>query len=142
MRPPAAALLVVLAAPAVAETTAITGVRFVDGKRGEPVENATIVIRGGRIVSAGSDVEIPADARRIARSGRTVIPGLITAHSHIGQFGGVERGAKNYTREIIAAELEQFGRYGATTVVVLGNKGPLFQSFARKLIAENVPTPS
>lgn len=120
MRPLAAALLVVLAAPAVAEITEITGVRFVDGKRGEPVENATIVIRDGHIVSAGSDVEMPADARRIAHSGRTVIPGLITAHSHIGQFG----------------------RYGATTVVVLGNKGPLFQSFVRKLIAENVPTPS
>ena len=112
--------------PAWAETVAITGVRLIDGSGAAPVENATIVMTGGRIVSAGPDVEIPADARRIDHGGRTVIPGLISTHSHVGQVGGTSMGAKNYTREIITAELAQFGRYGVTTVVALGNNGPLF----------------
>lgn len=112
--------------PAWAETVAITGVRLVDGTGATPIENAAIVMTGGRIVSAGRDIEIPADARRIDHSGRTVIPGLISTHSHVGQVGGTSMGAKNYTREVITAELAQFGRYGVTTVVALGNNGPLF----------------
>lgn len=112
--------------PAWAETVAITGVRLVDGTGATPIENAAIVMTGGRIVSAGRDIEIPADARRIDHSGRTVVPGLISTHSHVGQVGGTSMGAKNYTREVITAELAQFGRYGVTTVVALGNNGPLF----------------
>lgn len=112
--------------PVWAETVAITGVRLVDGTGATPIENAAIVMTGGRIVSAGRDIEIPADARRIDHSGRTVIPGLISTHSHVGQVGGTSMGAKNYTREVITVELAQFGRYGVTTVVALGNNGPLF----------------
>lgn len=122
----ALAFLVLLSAPAWAETVAITGVRLVDGQGGAPVEDAAIVVTDGRIVSAGRDVDIPAGARRVDHGGRTVIPGLISAHSHVGQVGGIEMGAKNYTREIITAELAQFGRLGVTTVVALGNNGPLF----------------
>lgn len=122
----AALALLVLATPAWAETVAITGIRLIDGTGAAPVENAVIVVRDGRIVSAESDVEIPPDARRIAHDGRTVIPGLISTHSHVGQVGGTSMGAKNYTREVITAELEQFARYGVTTVVALGNNGPLF----------------
>ncbi|AHB47388.1 amidohydrolase [Hyphomicrobium nitrativorans NL23] len=124
----AALAILVLSTPGWAETVAITGVRLVDGTGAAPVENAAIVVRDGRIVSAGSNAEIPADARRIVHSGRTVIPGLVSAHSHVGQVGGTSMGAKNYTREVISAELAQFGRYGVTTVVALGNNGPLFTS--------------
>ncbi|MCC7253137.1 amidohydrolase family protein [Hyphomicrobium sp.] len=127
MRLLASALMVLAGAPAAAETVALTGIRLIDGRGGAPVEDATIVISDGRIVGAGRNVAVPDGARRIAHAGRTVIPGLITAHSHVGQVGGVEMGAKNYTREIITAELAQFGRYGVTTVVALGNNGPLFQ---------------
>ena len=122
----AALAILVLSTPVWAETVAITGVRLVDGTGAAPVENAAIVVSDGRIVSVGPDIEIPADARRIDHIGRTVIPGLISAHSHVGQVGGTSMGAKNYTREVISAELAQFARYGVTTVVALGNNGPLF----------------
>lgn len=128
MRRLAAALFALFCAPAWAETVAITGVRLVDGHGGAPVEDATIVMADGRIAGAGRGIEIPANARRVAHRGRTVIPGLISTHSHVGQVSGTETGAKNYTREVIAGELAQYARYGVTTVVALGNNGPLFST--------------
>jgi len=120
------AIAVLLAMPAMAGTVAITGVRLIDGAGGAPIDDATIVIADGRILAAGRDVDIPADAERLDRRGRTAIPGLIADHSHVGQVGGIGSGAANYTREVIGAELAQFLRYGVTTVTALGNNGPLF----------------
>lgn len=109
-----------------AETVAISGVRLIDGTGQAPTDNATIVVRDGQIVAAGTDVDIPADARQLDYTGRTVIPGLITNHSHVGQVRGTTTGAANYTRENITSELDQFRRYGVTTVTALGNNGPEF----------------
>ncbi|HET6681442.1 MAG TPA: amidohydrolase family protein [Gemmatimonadaceae bacterium] len=44
-----------------------------------------VLVRGERIAAVGAagDVQVPADAERIALPGLTLIPGLIDAHSHI-----------------------------------------------------------
>ncbi|PTQ08245.1 amidohydrolase [Sphingomonas oleivorans] len=121
-------LLLLGAAPAVAETVAITRVRLIDGKRSAPLDDATILVTDGRITAAGRDVAVPKGARRIDHRGRTVIPGLVSDHSHVGQVGGTGTGAQNYTRATITAELAQYRRYGVTTVTALGNNGPLFDT--------------
>lgn len=113
-----------LAGVAHAETVAITHVRIVDG-RGGVSRDATLVMKDDRIVAAGK-VAVPSGATRIDGRGRTVMPGLISDHSHVGQVGGTEQGARFYNRATIEAELMQFARYGVTTVVALGNNGPLF----------------
>jgi imidazolonepropionase-like amidohydrolase len=59
--------------------------------------------------------------------GRTVMPGLISDHSHVGLVSGTQNGAQNYTRANIVAALEQYRRYGVTTVTALGLNGPLFE---------------
>jgi imidazolonepropionase-like amidohydrolase len=42
--------------------------------------------------------------------GKTVIPGLISAHSHLGLIDDdAESSATAYTRENVTAELKQFG---------------------------------
>jgi len=41
------------------QTTALRGARVVDGRGGAPIDNATIVIRGGRIVAIGSSSATP-----------------------------------------------------------------------------------
>jgi imidazolonepropionase-like amidohydrolase/dipeptidyl aminopeptidase/acylaminoacyl peptidase len=64
---------------------ALTGARVVTmkGSGDEGVlENATVLVDGNRIVAVGKDVAIPADAKRIDASGKTIIPGLIDAHWH------------------------------------------------------------
>ncbi|WP_423929184.1 amidohydrolase family protein [Candidatus Palauibacter sp.] len=48
------------------------------------IENGTIVLRGGRIIAVGRDVEIPADAEIIDGEGKHVFPGMIDAFSSLG----------------------------------------------------------
>ncbi|WP_439952518.1 amidohydrolase family protein, partial [Escherichia coli] len=51
-------------------------------KGDEVIEGGSILIDGNRIVAVGRDVAIPADARRIDASGKTIVPGFIDAHWH------------------------------------------------------------
>jgi imidazolonepropionase-like amidohydrolase len=113
---------------AIAETVAISGVRLIDGQGGPVLEDATLLIKNGRIEAAGAGVRIPRGARYLDYHGRTIMPGLISDHSHVGQISGTQNGAQNYTRANIVGELEQYRRYGVTTVTALGLNGPLFET--------------
>jgi len=48
------------------------------------LENATLVMRKGKIVAVGTDVAVPKNAIRIEAAGKHVTPGLFSAHSDIG----------------------------------------------------------
>jgi imidazolonepropionase-like amidohydrolase/Tol biopolymer transport system component len=67
-------------------TVALTGARVVTmaGKDGGIIDDATILIRGDRIVAVGprASVTIPAGAKTIEVTGKTIIPGLVDAHAH------------------------------------------------------------
>lgn len=76
------ALLVVGAAPD-DTAVAIQGVRVIP-ITGPELENATVVIRGGKIQAFGKDVEIPWDARVIDGARKVVMPGFIEAHTSRG----------------------------------------------------------
>lgn len=56
------------------------------------IENATLVVSGNTILAIGpsDSVEIPAGAEEIDCSGKTIIPGLVCTHSHIGQVAGAD----------------------------------------------------
>ncbi len=66
-----------------AQTVAITGgtVYPVSGPR---IENGTVLIQNGRIVAVGSNIQVPAGARRIDASGKWVTPGFIHPWTSIG----------------------------------------------------------
>ena len=53
----------------------------------ETVENASILISGGRIAEISSSPAVPRDARVIDASGMTVMPGIVDSHTHI-VYGG------------------------------------------------------
>jgi imidazolonepropionase-like amidohydrolase/Tol biopolymer transport system component len=61
---------------------ALTGARIVTMKGDEVIEGGTVLVDGNRIVAVGKDVAIPADAKRIDASGKTIVPGFIDAHWH------------------------------------------------------------
>lgn len=80
----AALLLSTLAAPAFAQTVAITGGRVALGDGSDPIDGATVLIRDGRIVAAGRDVAVPSGADRIDATGKWVTPGIVAGFSRIG----------------------------------------------------------
>ena len=64
-------------------TIVFEGCRVFDGASAELRENATVVVEDGRIKEiADGALGVPADAERVACSGRTLMPGLIDAHFH------------------------------------------------------------
>lgn len=67
---------------------AIVGARLIDGTGSPALENATVVIKNGRINSVGPWPP-PPGIRVIHAEGKTIIPGLWEMHSH---YSGVEFG--------------------------------------------------
>ncbi|HEX8446588.1 MAG TPA: amidohydrolase family protein, partial [Sphingomonas sp.] len=67
-------------------TVALTGARVVTmaGADGGILDDATILIRGDRIVAVGprATVTVPAGATVVDMAGKTIIPGLVDAHAH------------------------------------------------------------
>lgn len=122
----AATLLMGLPAVAGAQTVpvALTHVRIIDGTGAPAIENGTVVMQDGVIVAAGQNIPVPAHAQIMDRSDESVLPGLISDHSHVGQLAGVKSGPQFYTTDNIVSELAQYRRYGVTTVTALGNNVP------------------
>jgi imidazolonepropionase-like amidohydrolase len=91
-------------------TVAVTGARLIDGTGRPAIESATLLVTDGRVQAVGpsASVQIPAGAARIDGAGKTIIPGLISAHTHSGP----------------GAQLLLYAQYGVTTVYSLGSDGP------------------
>ncbi len=68
---------------------AIVGATLVDGTGGQPVRDAVIVIRDGRIECAGprAHCPVPAGVETLDARGMWVLPGLVDAHVHYSQTG-------------------------------------------------------
>jgi imidazolonepropionase-like amidohydrolase/Tol biopolymer transport system component len=74
------------------------------------IENATVVIEGNRITAVGpsSSVQVPAGAKRVDVKGRTIMPGIIDVHAHVG---GESAGLLTQSSWPLAANLA----FGVTT---------------------------
>jgi imidazolonepropionase-like amidohydrolase len=80
-----AALLLAAAAPAGAETFAITGGTVALGDGSQPIQNGMVVVRDGRIVAAGDiRMKLPADTKVIDATGKWVTPGIVAGFSRLG----------------------------------------------------------
>jgi imidazolonepropionase-like amidohydrolase len=87
-----AAAALALTSPLAAQDVAITNATLATGDGSEPVQGATVVIRGGRVVAAGSGVAVPAGVEVVDGTGRWVTPGLFSAATTLGLWDveGVE----------------------------------------------------
>ena len=89
-----------LAAPAAAQTVAITGGRVVIGDGSDPIDGGTVIIRNGRVVAAGAGIAVPAGAEIVDARGKWVTPGIVAGFSRIGL---VEVDAVDATNDIQAS---------------------------------------
>ena len=57
--------------------------RLFDGTTDTVISNGAVLVQGNRIVAAGANVAVPAGAKVIDGSGKTLLPGLIDSHMHL-----------------------------------------------------------
>ena len=81
-----AALLACTAAPALAQTVAITGGKVVIGDGSDPIEGGTVLVQNGKVTAAGRDVVVPAGIPTVDAKGKWVTPGLVVAVTDIGLY--------------------------------------------------------
>ena len=86
----------------------LTGCQLIDGINDQPLANAYVEIRNGKIVSSGPMAKAPQDKglHEIDCQGRTVMPGLIDCHVHL-----VYAGSRN---------MEEAVRFSVETAVIHG----------------------
>ncbi len=64
------------------------------------VENADLLVVGGRVAAVGQGIAAPAGALEVDGRGKHVTPGIIDAHSHSAVDGDVNEGSHNVTAEV------------------------------------------
>lgn len=92
-----AASVLAFAASASAQDFAITNATVATGDGGAPIENATVVVRDGKIASAGAGGQVPSGIQVIDGTGKWVTPGIFAAVTDIGlaDVGGVSNSNDN-----------------------------------------------
>jgi len=115
------AALILIAAPAAdlwAQDLTIANVRIVVGN-GQVIEQGSIVIRNGRIASAGAAGAATNGTRTVDARGLTAMPGFIDAHRHV--MGG---NTEQWFKEQAAVRLQEFLETGYTTLMSGGGPVP------------------
>jgi dihydroorotase-like cyclic amidohydrolase len=116
-------LLELFAVPICAQqATVLHNATLIDGSGAGPREHVDVILREGLIegiVPSSSGKQVSEGV--IDCTGKTIMPGLISAHSHIGVLqSNAANSATAYNQSNVIAGLNQFERYGVTTIVSLG----------------------
>ena len=113
------------------ETVAFVNARIIPIV-GEEIPSGTLVVRDGRIVAVGASVPVPSDAARHDLGGKTIMPGLVDSHSHIGSPSGADRsGPIQPDARVLdsfdarSASVRRASAGGLTTVNVMPGSGHL-----------------
>jgi len=106
-----------------ASVTLFEGARLIAGDGSTPIERSAFLVDNNRFTRVGraGAIELPAGAARIDLTGKTVIPALIDAHSHIGYMKDLTSGPQNYTRENILDHLHRFAYHGVAASQAMGS---------------------
>src|SRR4030095_1473851 len=107
-----------------------------------PIENSAFLVQNGRIARVGrkGELQAPASASRVDLTGKTVIPALVDAHSHIGYMKNLTSGPQNYTRENILDHLHRFAYFGVAASQAMGSDfGELPFQIREELLAGKDP---
>ncbi len=105
-------------------TILFENVTLIDGNGGDPIQNARILVKNGKIAAIGNAVSDD-HTEKVDLKGKTVMPALISAHSHVGTLRGTTTKPENYTEENILSQLKKYQDYGVLHVMSMGTDRPL-----------------
>jgi imidazolonepropionase-like amidohydrolase len=119
--------------PPAGERLWLQNARLFDGTGAEVRESVSLLVEAGRIARLAEGGEPPPEgARAVDLGGRTLLPGLIDAHAHVGvsfpkpaPAHGAEPLLPGTVAHLLAAELREVLRMGITTMRDVGSLGDL-----------------
>jgi imidazolonepropionase-like amidohydrolase len=100
------------------------GARLIVGDGSAAIENSAFLVENNKFSRIGKKSEIrpPAGAARVDLTGKTVMPALIDAHTHLGweivKTG--QMGADTYTRANLVEHLQRYAYYGIAAAQSMG----------------------
>src|ERR1700687_257360 len=108
-----------------ATVTVFGGARLITGDGSPPIENSAFVVENNRFTQIGrrGEVAVPAGAKRVDISGKTVMPTLVALHGHFG-FQNIPAGTmskETFTRENLIDHLQRLAFHGIGAVVSIGD---------------------
>jgi imidazolonepropionase-like amidohydrolase len=105
-------------APQAANVTVFEGARLIFGDTRQPLEDSAFVVDNNRFGQVGrrGQVTVPAGAARVDLTGKTVMPAIIDAHTHM---------PSTTTREALVEALRHKAYYGVGATMSLGQDGDL-----------------
>jgi len=114
---------------------------------GDPIPSGTLVVHRGKIVSVGANVAIPSDAQQHDAQGKTILPGYVDTHSHIGGVSGGD-GSSPIQPEVRTldsinprdARLQKAQAGGITTVNIMSGSGHLLSGQTTYIKLRDVKT--
>ena len=112
---------------ALAEPVALRGARIMTADKGGTIENGTVLIDGGRIVSVGTNIRLPAGTTLVDATGMTITPGFIATDSVIGMVeisGGADAAESSSRTGAISAGYDvQYAINPLSTTIPVARKG-------------------
>jgi imidazolonepropionase-like amidohydrolase len=123
-----AGLILAMAGAAAAQAptaTVFEGARLITGDGSAPIENSAFVVENNRFTQIGrrGEVPVPAGARRVDISGKTVMPTLVDLHGHFG-FQNIPAGTmskETFTRENLLDHMQRLAFHGVGAAVGVGD---------------------
>lgn len=139
--------------PFPSQTTLIRNATVLTGT-GQRIDGGSVLIRDGRIVEVGTDVQAPSGAVVVDGTGKWVTPGIIDSHSHLGNYPSPGIGSQSDGNELTDPNTAEvwaehgvwphdpgFGHAlagGITSLQILPGSGNLFGG--RGVSLKNVPS--
>jgi imidazolonepropionase-like amidohydrolase len=118
------------------------GARLIVGDGSAPIEASAFIVENNKFTRVGRRGEVtpPSGAARVDLTGKTVIPALVDAHSHIGYMKNLTSGPQNYTRENILDHMYRFAYFGVAASQAMGTDfGELPYQLRDELLAGKYP---
>jgi len=116
--------------------TLFEGARLIVGD-GRTVENGAVLVEGDTITRVGAkgNVAAPKNAMRVDLAGKTIMPGVVLAHGHIGYLKGTTFARENYTRDNLIDHLNRYLYYGVVAMMSTGTASAGRAAMARRATA-------